>query len=237
MSEHIAFKKFLASINLGKYREQYSKIKTVELDLPRPIQALRAIYGEYWDKRKNWADYDDFYKNCYLAPLQAELEAFRKKSFFSEETFYMGLPARIYRTWASLLTQIQAGYIAEQVYGKGDIEMSADLDWQGIDIKIVSKNLNIQIKKESMSREVRSPKPITKKNLSIMLIEYEVPTTGNDRYKKDGTERKPFTDWKKKWQDKLDILDNGFVIFKDKIFHDQNDNLITNKSQDLLGRL
>ena len=37
--------------------------------------------------------------------------------------------------------------------------MSAELDYQGIDIRINCNNqiLNIQIKKETMSREVRAP--------------------------------------------------------------------------------
>ena len=79
---------------------------------------------------------------------------------FSKETFYRGLPAGIYRIWASLLTQIQAGYVAKSMYPK--VEMSADLDYKGVDIRIFidqkkAEYINIQIKKESVSREVRQP--------------------------------------------------------------------------------
>ena len=85
---------------------------------------------------------------------------------FSVETFYRGLPARIYRTWASLLTQIQGGYAAEEIYGEKNVVMSAELDYQGIDMKFIYKKeeINIQIKKETLSREVRMPWQFTKKN-------------------------------------------------------------------------
>ena len=67
------------------------------------------------------------------------------------------MPARIYRTWASLLTQIQGGYVAATMYRR--VDMSADLDYAGIDMRIVvddAQSINVQVKKETMSREVRA---------------------------------------------------------------------------------
>lgn len=215
------FNDFLSNINLNKYREKYSKIKLVELDLPRDIQALILIYDIYWNKRE-FISYEDFYKE-YSTLYRDKLEEFRIKTMFSEETFYRGIPARIYRTWASLLTQIQGGFVAESLHDK--VEMSAELDYAGIDMRVYINSgnyINIQIKKESMSREVRTPWKNLKKGVQITNITYEVPTSAP--LTKAGKEAKPYKDWREKWGDKLSRLDNGFVIFQKKMFELDNIN-------------
>ena len=65
------------------------------------------------------------------------------------------MPARIYRTWASLVTQIQGGYICADMYGISNIEMSAELDWRGIDFRVKQGNqlADIQIKKLHLMQE------------------------------------------------------------------------------------
>ena len=218
MSDKENLEKFLSGIELDRYRSEYSKIKLVELDLPRNIQALRHLYGLYWEKRGKFPKFEKFYKK-YSGDLSGELEHFRKESRFSKETFYLGLPARIYRTWASLLTQIQAGYVAESVFGDGSVEMSAELDWQGIDMRISNsgKQVNVQIKKESLSREVRKPYPITKRKQKIINLVYEVP--GCDPLTPTGKESQPFKRWRDKWSGKLERLDNGFIVFRPMIFN------------------
>lgn len=215
------FEVFLSGIELDRYREKYSPIKLVELDLPKEIQALKHIYKLYWDRRDNFLNFERFYE-LYSRDLSGELEQFRIKTRFSEETFYLGLPARIYRTWASLLTQIQAGYVAESVFGNGSVEMSAELDWRGIDICVNNgrKQVNVQIKKETLSREVRRPHPITKKNREIINLEYEVP--GCDPLTPTGRESQRFKRWKEKWDGKLGRLDNGFIIFRSGMFSDRD---------------
>ena len=65
--------------------------------------------------------FDEFFE-IYRVELRRELMDFRKLAMFSRETFNLGLPARIYRTWAALLTQIQGGYAAEALYGRGNVE-------------------------------------------------------------------------------------------------------------------
>ena len=216
-----AFNTFLSQIDLEKYRKKYSKIKLVELDLPRNIQAIRLLYECYWDKFK-LLDYDDFY-SIYNNQLAKELENFRIDQMFSVETFYRGLPARIYRTWASLLTQIQGGYVAASIYNR--VDMSADLDYSGIDMRIYTdlKNnqyINIQIKKETVSREVRTPWIISKNGEQITNITYEVthhfPTT------RTGKICKPYKRWKDRWNEKLKKLDNGFIIFLPEMFSINN---------------
>lgn len=100
--------------------------------MPKNIRPIGLLYECYWDNF-NLLSYEDFYAK-YSQKLCEELEEFRKQTMFSKETFYRGLPARIYRTWASLLTQIQGGYVAGSIYPK--VEMSADLDYASIDIRI-----------------------------------------------------------------------------------------------------
>ena len=215
------FNDFLSQVDLAKYRDKYSKIKLVELDLPKNIQAIKLLYHYYWDNF-NLLDYDDFYHR-YSTKLASELEEFRKNQMFSEETFYRGLPARIYRTWASLLTQIQGGYVAQSIYPK--VDMSSYLDYSGIDMRIYLKSsdtkyINIQIKKVTVSREVRSPWINLKRGEQITNINYEV--TYHSPLTKTGKESKPYKDWANKWQDKLKKLDNGFIIFLPKMFELDN---------------
>lgn len=211
------FESFLTSINLRGYRAKYSHIKLVELDLPREIQPLKHIYDFYWQRKQDFFRYEDFYEK-YCCFLQRPLEKFRKKAEFSEDTFYRGLPARMYRTWASLLTQIQAGYLLETLYGEGSVTMAAELDWKGIDIQLRYKEkfCFIQIKKESLSREVRAPRPITKRKQRITEVIYEVP--GCEPQTPTGRESRPFQRWKKKWEKKLKRLDNGFIVFLPDMF-------------------
>jgi len=221
MSELHQFNAYLSGVDLAKYRQKYSRIKLVELDLDRDIQAIRHLYREYWEKRANFANFEKFYQ-IYHCELTDKLEKFRKDKMFSKETFYRGLPARIYRTWASLLTQIQGGYVAEQLYGRGNVEMSADLDYAGIDMKFNTPDgvFDIQIKKETLSREVRAPWQTTKRGKPIIMITYEVP--GCDPLTSTGKPSVPFKRWKDKWAGKLDRLDNGFIVFASDMFSLEN---------------
>jgi len=139
--------------------------------------------------------------------------------------FYKGLPARIYRTWASIITQIHAGYVAESVFGDGSVGMSSELDHQGADFRVTykGKKLNYQVKKETFSREVRAEKK-PKKQLDgeFIKIVYKVPNFDIilDPYKKMGELRKAFSEFKRDWLDTglIKVLKNGFTIFASKIF-------------------
>lgn len=208
---------FLGGVDLEKYREKYARIKLVELDLPREIQAIPHLYREYWERRAKFPSFDAFYRT-YSRELRAALEDFRRRAMFSEETFYRGLPARTYRTWASLLTQIQGGYVAEEIYGRGNVEMSAELDYRGIDIRIRDGGevFNVQVKKETMSREVRAPWQKLRWREQITVVSYEVP--GSRLFLKNGEPNTPFRRWQTKWRGKLARLDNGFIIFLPEMF-------------------
>jgi hypothetical protein len=214
----IKFTEFLKTVPLKEYREKYAPIKIVEMDLSKDIQAIELLYIVYWDE-KNFIDFEEFYKR-YLNEKENSLEDFRIKSTMCKDCFYRGLKARIYRTWAGLITQIHAGYVAEKVFGEGTVSMSAKLDSQGADIRVSYKKcfLNYQVKKTSYSG-VKSGRPLPKKSkltgTNIDLL-YEVPTCLSDPKTKSGKFRTPFLRF---LEDKrTEALPNGFVIFTEEAF-------------------
>jgi len=92
--------------------------------------------------------------------MEPTLKNSKKKTGMCEKCFSKGLPARIYRTWASIITQIHAGYVAESVLGEGTVAMSGELDHQGADFQVMYKKegLKLPVKKKSFSGEVRRGK-------------------------------------------------------------------------------
>src|SRR3989344_234370 len=207
------FDNFLQLVDLKHYREKYSRIKIVEMDLSKDIQAIELLYKIYWEI-KNFLSFDDFYES-YLKDKKIQLEKFRLKSTMCKNCFYRGLKARIYRTWAGLITQIHAGYVAERVFGKGSVSMSAKLDSQGADIRVEYKGhfLNYQVKKTSHSG-VMSRRPLPRKsklNGKSIDIKYEVPTCLSNPKTKKGEFRKPYLRF---LEDKrIRSFENGFVVF------------------------
>lgn len=208
------FEDFLLSINLNLYREKYRLIKLVEMDLPKNIQAISLLYQVYWEQKK-LLDFDNFYRE-YLNRYSSDIETFREKITMCKDCFYRGLPARIYRTWASIITQIHAGYVAESVFGKGSILMSAELDHSGVDFQINYKSiiLNFQVKKTSFSREIRQEKK-TKVQIKgrFIDIKYDVPSEDYFRNpkKRNGEYKLPYLRFINNKE--LKRLSNGFVIF------------------------
>lgn len=208
------FEKFLEAVTLNAYREKYRPIKLVEMDLPKEIQAISLLYKIYWDK-KQFLDYDDFYQE-YLNAHKKDIESFRQKITMCKNCFYRGLPARIYRTWASIITQIHAGYVAESVFGENSVLMSAKLDHQGADFQVNyrGKILNYQVKKTSFSREVRAEKKSKKKlKGQFLAIKYEVPSEDyfKNPKKRDGEYKLPYLRFMR--DKELKRLFNGFVVF------------------------
>lgn len=147
-------------------------------------------------------------------------EAWRTQALFSHETFYRDLPARIYRTWTRLLTQIQGAYVAETVYGTENVRMNVRDDHRGKDLVIKwgeqMGDLPIQSKKLSGRSEAR---PRTARERHIRL-EYAVPAAGP--LAPTGKASKPYADWERKWGDRCKRLDNGFIVFRKPMFELQN---------------
>lgn len=219
MNQVKEFENFLKSVDLISYRGKYRPIKIVEMDLPKEIQAISILYKIYWADKK-FLDFEDFYKE-YARAHKVGIETFRVKTTMCKDCFYRGLPARIYRTWASIITQIHAGYVAESVFGDGSVTMSRDLDHDGADFQVLyrDKVLNYQVKKASFSREVRQSKKVGKKIKGQFIdIKYEVPS---DTYfinpkKKDGEFRLPYERFIN--NPELKRLPNGFVVFTPHAF-------------------
>ena len=212
------FTNFLKTVPLADYRKQYSHIKIVEMDLPKDIQAIELLYTVYWNEKK-FLTFDEFYER-YLREKGLAAEQFRIKTTMCKDCFSRGLKARIYRTWAGLITQIHAGYVAESVFGEGTISMSAKLDHQGADIRVKYKGhfLNYQVKKTSFSG-VKSGRPLPRKGSlkgEAIDIFYEVPTCLSDPKKKDGEYRKPYLRFLRDTRTKS--FKNGFVVFTQDTF-------------------
>src|SRR3989338_7236778 len=209
------FDKFLQSVDLKSYRDKYRPIKIVEMDLPKEIQAINLLYKVYWDK-KEFISFEKFYEK-YLNEYETDIEKFQRKTGMCEKCFNKGLPARIYRTWASIITQIHAGYVAESVFGKGAVAMSGELDHQGADFQVIYKKkiLNYQVKKKSFSGEVRRGKGGVKNKIKgeFIDINYEVPSSDyfENPKKKDGKYKLPY----KRFQENKELkrFANGFVVF------------------------
>ncbi len=212
------FTDFLKTVPLAEYRKKYAHVKIVEMDLPKDIQAIELLYTVYWDE-KQFLTFEEFYKR-YLKEKYDLADTFRKKTTMCEDCFSRGLEARIYRTWAGLITQIHAGYVAEDVFGEGAVSMSAELDHQGADIRVKYKGhfLNYQVKKTSYSG-VKSSKPLPRKEAldgEAIDIFYEVPTCLSDPKTKKGELRVPYLRF---LEDKrTEAFENGFVIFTKETF-------------------
>ena len=212
--------RFLESVDLKNYREKYRPIKIVEMDLPKEVQAIVMLYKVYWDKKK-FLSFEKFYEE-YFNEHEADIQKFQEKTGMCQKCFSKGLPARIYRTWASIITQIHAGYVAESVFGEETVVMSAELDHQGVDfqVKYRGKILNYQVKKKSLSREVRQDNPKAKNPLpgEFVDIKYEVPSSDyfENPKKKSGEYKLPYKRFKDNKE--LKIFPNGFVVFTSYAF-------------------
>lgn len=232
------FENFLKGIDLESYRNRFSKIKTVEMDLPKSIQALKTIYEQYWDNKDSLAEPLDFdaYYDLYWTTHKNDIDAFWDNSGYGKDCdcFQTGLKARIYRTWASLITQIQGGYVAETIFGQGSVLMSPELDHQNIDMLVIDpitreEKLKIQIKKQTHRPEIaRMHKNVANQNGAVDVY-YIVPTPKdyeNPTYKINGKnfkagDYKPFVKDFVKWNPQtgtMNRLDNGFIIFTKNAF-------------------
>jgi TaqI restriction endonuclease len=140
--------------------------------------------------------------------------------------FTKGIKARTYRTWAGLITQIHAGYVAERVFGPDTVKMSEQLDHQDADIQVYYKEivLNYDVKKIAnagvMGRGHAPKRPIPGEKISIR---YEVPNLDiilHPKKKRGVGFKKAFIDFADKYlkTKMLHVFPNGFVVFTPYIF-------------------
>src|SRR3989344_246800 len=173
------FEQFLETVDLTGYRERY-QAQFVEMNLPKNIQVLELLYRTYWDKPR-FVDFEDFYA-MYMKEKGRDIRRFRRESRMlagmCTTCFKIGIKARIYRTWTGIVTQIHAGYVAESVFGPGAVNMSEDLDRQGIDIQVYYKGtaLNYDVKKKANAGVMGRPHTPTGDDSGARVeIRYEVP--------------------------------------------------------------
>jgi len=226
------YRNFLASIPLDKYREELKDVKWVEQDLPREILPLASIYRYYWEERQ-FLTFDVWFE-CFWAELnnnpqsREALKSF-KKYFFDKDNdgwFKRGFRARMYRTWISVLTQLDFCYMFEYVCAKEgknlQLECNAELDIKGIDAKV--NDICFQVTKISQRKEARTAGK-KKRLVTILYVVYDIEVF-------KARIQSPRVRNKAGYQKALDSfykyfiqLQNGFVVFSENYLKQIIDNI------------
>jgi hypothetical protein len=225
----IRYRKFLETIPLSKFREEFKEVKWVEQDLPNEILPLASIYKHYWET-KDFLDFDswfeDFWNEIHSDNEKLKVLKHFKKYYFNIDDdgwFKKGFKARMYRTWISMLTQLDFTYALADKIKEGNkdfkIECNEELDRKGVDVKI--GNIGFQIAKISQRKEARGRVKIKKKGrLEIIIIPYPVYDIADikNKIKNPRVHQKTKEKYKKILQSFFKycrVLKNGFVVFND----------------------
>ena len=227
----LKYRKFLESIPLDEYRVELKDIKVVEQDLHPSLFPLPSIFESYWEKQ-NFFSFEDWFNKFWLE-LSKEQKSAKKINEFKEvvsahrkfyedkinndldKLFFTGFKARMYRTWVSVLTQLDFCYVCEYVRVKEGknltIECNAELDAQGIDVKI--NDIEFQIKKITKRKEAL--RIDSKKKIIILYTVFDIPEF-------ERLSESPRVKDKQGYKKALDafhkyfiLLQNGFVVFKE----------------------
>jgi hypothetical protein len=217
--KHEDYINFLKNIDLDGYRQKYRPYMSVEENLPRDIQILDSIYETYWVNR-NLINFDEFIQKVIGLKINNLKHYNRKRNGFDELSdsvfplFLKGWVARQYRTWASIITQIQLGYLYEELFPEDKVLMSDLLDSQGIDIRVEGKK-DYGVKKVSKRQDIHINK---NEKDGVVPIKYWVPKIDDLKNPKkiNGQYRKGYLTFKE--DGRLDFLENGFIIFNKKVF-------------------
>jgi hypothetical protein len=228
------YRKFLESIPLDKYREELKNIKWVEQDLPKEILPLASIFKHYWEDRKflNFEEwFEEFWREINTSPeSKRPLEEFKRyffnKSLDENDWFKKGFKARMYRTWVSVLTQLDFCYLFEYICVKEgkDLQLAcnAELDAKGIDAKV--NDIKFQVAKISQRKEARSvggKKSITTIPYAVFNIEeFEKRVTSTRVKDKSG-----YQNALKSFHKYFILLKNGFVVFSEEYLKRIIDNI------------
>lgn len=228
------FREFLGSIDLDKYREELKDIKWVEQDLPKEILPLSSIFRYYWDE-KQFLSFEDWFEkfweeiNTYEESKKA-LEEFKRyyfnKKLEENDWFKKGFKARMYRTWLSVLTQLDFCYLVKDICikkNKGlNIECNANLDVKGIDAKI--NNIEFQIAKITQRKEARS----ASRKRTLITILYAVFDPEKFKRLINSERVKDKTGYQKSleaFNQYFIRLKNGFVVFHENYLNPIIDNI------------
>jgi len=228
------FRDFLGSIPLDKYREELQEIKWVEQDLPKEILPLASIFKYYWEERK-FLEFDvwfeTFWREINTTPESKKaLEKFKRyffnKSLEEDGWFKKGFKARMYRTWVSVLTQLDFCYMFEYVCDKEGknlkLECNAELDAKGIDAKV--NDIGFQVAKISQRKEARTvggKKTIITIPYAVFNIEEFERRITSPRVKDKSGYQKALKSFHKYFI----LLKNGFVVFNEEYLKQIIDNI------------
>lgn len=216
------YRKFLESIPLEKYRKELKDIKWVEQDLPKEILPLASIFKYYWEDRKflNFEEwFEVFWEELNTNPPSKEVLKQFKKYYFDKDNdgwFKKGFKARMYRTWVSVLTQLDFCYVFEYVCArKGktlQLECNAELDTRGIDARV--SNIDFQVAKISQRKEARTAgrkKTIVTIPYAVFNVEEFEKRCRSPRVKDKTGYQKAIDSFRKYFT----VLENGFVVFNE----------------------
>lgn len=220
------FRDFLGSIPLNRYREELKDVKWVEQDLPKAILPLASIFRYYWEER-NFLNFEEWFENFWQEINNNEeskraLEGFKQyyfnRNLGENDWFKKGFKARMYRTWISVLTQLDFCYLFEYICAKENknlkLECNSELDRKGIDARV--NEINFQIAKITQRKEARS----ASKKKSLVTIPYAVFNLEDFERKIKSPRIKDKV--KQSYQNSLQAfkkyfirLNNGFVVFNE----------------------
>jgi len=228
------YRKFLESIPLEKYRKELKDVKWVEQDLPKKILPLASIFKHYWEDRK-FLDFDEWFEKFWKeintsSESKKALEEFKRyffnKSLKENGWFKKGFKARMYRTWVSVLTQLDFCYMFEYICVKEGknlkLECNAELDIKGIDAKV--NNIGFQVAQISQRKEARTA--VRKK--TIITIPYAVFNIEEFKRKINSSYVKDKIGYQKALEafyKYFILLKNGFVVFNDEYLKRIIDNI------------
>lgn len=228
------YRKFLESIPLNRYREELKDIKWVEQDLLKEILPLASIFKYYWEDR-NFLSFDEWFKIFWkeINTNQKSRKALKdfKRYFFNKslgenDWFKKGFRARMYRTWVSVLTQLDFCYMFEYVCAKErknlQLYCTAELDIKGIDA--IVNNIGFQVAKISQRKEARTAgrkKTVVTIPYAVFNIEEFVRRCKSQRVKDKSGYRKALASFYKYFI----RLQNGFVVFNENYLKPIIDNI------------
>jgi hypothetical protein len=216
------YRKFLESIPLVKYRDELKDIKWVEQDLPKELFPLESIFSHYWFARK-FLDFEEWFRIFWkeINSKRANKQALKKfkKYYFDKDSdgwFKKGFKARMYRTWISVLTQLDFCYVFEYICAQKRIglalECNAELDAKGIDAQV--NEISFQVKKISQRKEaLRLEDKGSKITIpyAVFNIDDYQRKCQSDRVKDKAGYKKALDSFHKYFI----CLKNGFVVFND----------------------
>lgn len=128
------YESFLASIKL--YPE-LKRIEVVEVDLKGQLNPTILLDDSFFQQGK-WIDFEAF-RRLYTEKHRQRLEILRQKCYngISVDEFWLGVKARLYRTFLGFLTEYHAYFMAVEVFGEQRVKRGVEIDKLGVDFQVL----------------------------------------------------------------------------------------------------